>query len=191
MVQAPVKTYVYDCSGGQRFTVRIEPERAILTLDGQTMSLPRLPSADGMEFSDVSATLRIKGDEVSLDLGDRVLRGCQEAPAKAPGPAIKSRGIDIRALGNEPAWSLDIDNDGSTLFINNYGKDQYVFTTPKPTVVGQTGTTIYLIQDAEHTMTIILRDQQCHDDMSGEAFDMAVTLVFDGRRFRGCAKALP
>ena len=191
VVQTPAKTYVYDCSGGQSFTVRIEHARAMLTLAGQTMSLPRLPSDDGMKFSDASVTLRIKGDDVSLDLGGKVYRGCQEKQAKTPGSVTKSRGVDFKAVGNEPGWSLEIDNDGSILFINNYGKDQYVFATPKPTVVRETGTTLYLVQDAEHTMTVILRDQPCHDDMSGEPSNTTVTLVFDGRRFRGCGKALP
>ena len=190
VVQAPVKTYVYDCSGGQSFTVRIEYGRALLTLAGQTMSLPRLPSDDGMKFSDASATLRIKGNEASLDLGDKVYRSCQENQPKVAGSATKSGGVDFRASGNEPGWSLEIDNDGSILFINNYGKDQYVFATPNPTVVRETGTTLYLVQNAEHTMTIILRDQPCRDDMSGEAFDTTVTLVFDGKRFRGCGTTL-
>ena len=100
------------------------------------------------------------------------------------------RGIDFRAVGNEPGWSLEIDNDGNILFINNYGEDPHVFATPDPVINQQAGTAIYLIQDDEHTMTIVLRDQQCYDDMSGEPFDTAVTLIFDGRRFKGCGKAL-
>jgi uncharacterized membrane protein/membrane-bound inhibitor of C-type lysozyme len=190
VVQAPAKTYVYECSGGHSFTVRLEQGKARLTLAGQTMSLPRVPSDDGMKFSDGSVTFQMRGDEASLDLGDKAYRGCQKNLTKAAGSATKLRGVDFRAVGNEPGWSLEIDNDGSILFINNYGEDQYVFATPEPTLVRQADTTIYFVQDAEHTMTIILRDQQCYDDMSGEPFGTTVTLVFDGRRFRGCGKAL-
>jgi len=189
-VQAPAKTYVYECSGGHSFTIRIEGEKARLFLPDRIMSLPRVQSDYGMKFSDGSVTFQIEGDDVSLDLGNEIYHGCQNDLAKAIRVTAKLRGIDFRAVGNEPGWSLEIDNDGSILFINNYGEDQYVFATPEPVIDQQSGTTIYLVQDAGHTVTIILRDQQCHDDMSGEPFDTTVTLIFDGRRLRGCGKAL-
>ena len=189
-VQAPVRTHVYECSGGYSFTVRIESEKARLLLPDRTISLPRVQSDSGLKFSDGSGTLQIEGDEVSLELGDEIYRGRQSRPTQAVREAAQLRGGDFRAVGDEPGWSLDIAHGGSILFINNYGEDQHVFTTPEPVINQQFGTRIYLVQDADHTMTIILRDQQCNDDMSGEPFDTAVTLVFDGKRLKGCGKAL-
>jgi len=186
----PAKTYVYECSGGHSFTVRIEQDKARLFVQDRTISLPRVQSDSGLKFSDGSDTLQVEGDEVLLELGDEIYRGCQSKPTQVVREAVQLRGVDFRAVGNEPGWSLEIDHGGSILFINNYGDDQHVFSTPEPVVNQQSGTRIYLVQDIEHTMTIILRDQPCHDDMSGEPFDTTVTLIFDGKRLKGCGKAL-
>lgn len=189
-VPVPAKTYVYECNDGHSFTARVEADRVRLVLTDQTISLPMVPSDSGMKFSDGTVTFQIEGDEAWLVVGDEIYRGCQSNLARAVWESAKLRGIDFRAVGNEPGWSLEINHGGSLLFITNYGEDRYVFATPIPVTNEQSGTTIYLVQDAEHKMTVILRDEQCQDDMSGEAFDTAVTLIFDGKRLKGCGKAL-
>ena len=44
------QTYVYECSDGTRFTVRIEGEKTWLFLPNQTLSLPHVPSGSGAKY---------------------------------------------------------------------------------------------------------------------------------------------
>ena len=47
-----------------------------------------------------------------------------------------------------------------------------------------------MAKDANHDMTLLIEGQSCHDTMSGELFDTTVTVILDGKTYRGCGKAL-
>jgi uncharacterized membrane protein len=59
-----------------------------------------------------------------------------------------------------------------------------------PTTDPVARTTIYAIQAEDHELAIVLDGEPCHDSMSGEAFETAVTVIMVDKKFRGCGKAL-
>ncbi len=189
-VQTPPQTYVYECSDGYNFTVRIEGENAWLFRSTQTISLPHVPSGSGTKFSDGSTTYWSQGDEALLEVGKETYRGCKNNLAKAIWEDAKLRGIGFRAVGNEPGWYLEINENEKIVFINNYGENQYEFTTPEPLIDQLSRTTKYEVQDDTHELTITLKGKRCHDSMRDESFETAVTVIFDGKYFTGCGKAL-
>jgi len=50
--------------------------------------------------------------------------------------------------------------------------------------------TTCMAKDAKHELTIMIEGQPCHDSMSGEPFDTTVKVILDGKKYRGCGKAL-
>lgn len=58
-------TVSYSCEGGRRLQAlyRAGEPAVTLTLDGQTVTLPQVPTGSGIAFSDGTFTFRAKGQE--------------------------------------------------------------------------------------------------------------------------------
>ena len=188
--QSDAKTYVYECSDGYDFVVRIQKETAWLFLPEKTISLPHVPSASGAKYSEEQITFWSKGDEAFLEIGDRRHTICKNNRALAIWEDAKLRGVDFRAIGNEPGWNLEIIQNEKIVFVSNYGQDRYVFFTSAPSIDQQSRTTVYEAQNDKHQLSVIILGRRCHDNMSGEAFEATVNVILNGKMYRGCGKAL-
>jgi uncharacterized membrane protein len=188
--QGAPETYVYECSDGYRFTARIEEGRAWLFLPNQTVNLPLVHSGSEARYREGSITFQPKGDKSSLEIGEESHTDCTNNRAKAIWEDPKLRGVDFRARGNEPGWHMEITASEKILFVGDYGNNKYAFDSPEPSVDEQARTTTYKAQDAQHDLSILLEGRPCQDTMSGEPFDTTVTVILDGREYRGCGKAL-
>ena len=188
--QAPPQTYVYECGDGYSFIARIEAEKAWLFLPFQTISLPYVSSASGLEYSNGSAHYWPEGDKAVLAVDSETHRGCRNNRAKAIWEHAKLRGVDFRAVGNEPGWYLEISQSHNIVFVGDYGKTRYEFATPEPVLDQHVHTTTYEVHDDAHSMTIVLKGERCHDSMSGEPFETTVSVILDGKHLRGCGKPL-
>jgi len=114
----------------------------------------------------------------------------------APAPVAGSRavvrnarsgGVEFRASGNEPGWTLEILAD-RLVFVGNYGAERA--TTPRPAPHLESGETVYAAVTEAHRLTVRIRPTPCADSMSGERYDANVEVELDGRRYRGCGGAL-
>ena len=77
---AAPKTFVYQCEGGQRFTVEFidNAEFALFTMNNQTLKLPHALSGSGARYSDGHTTLWIKGDGAFVEKdGKIIIKDCQ------------------------------------------------------------------------------------------------------------------
>jgi membrane-bound inhibitor of C-type lysozyme len=77
---AAQKPFVYQCEGGQSFTVEFidNAEFALFTLNNQTLKLPHALSGSGARYSDGHTTLWIKGDGTFVEAdGKIILKDCQ------------------------------------------------------------------------------------------------------------------
>jgi uncharacterized membrane protein len=95
---------------------------------------------------------------------------------------------DFRAIGQEPGWLMEIEGGQITLAMD-YGERRVTAPAPEPETP-RAGLVIYRVRTPEHAITITIEDRPCQDIMSGEAFPSAVTVVLDGREYRGCGRAL-
>lgn len=186
----PAKTFVYECGDGKVFTVRVESESAWLFLPQGSKRLPSVPSGSGAKFGDGSATYWSKGEEALLELEGKIYRGCVNNRRMAIWEDAKLRGVDFRALGNEPGWYLEISEENRLLLVDNYGQDRHEFVLSGPSVDNVSGIARYQVRSDAHDLNLTLEGRRCTDTMSGETFETTVTLVFDGRRLSGCGRPL-
>jgi len=89
----------------------------------------------------------------------------------------------FQARGNEPGWSLKIEDDRMTL-VRDYGKTVSVFPKPKAAAAG-CGVRFQASIQAQ-TVIVRIEDRLCRDDMSGMPHPKRVSVEIDGGILRGC-----
>ncbi len=105
-----------------------------------------------------------------------------------PWEDARSRGIDLRALGNEPGWFLEIDNEKWMRLLYAYGERQA--TTPVPAPVVANGVTTYSAEGSGHMLRAEFREQTCSDGMSDQSYPLTVTVTIDAVVLKGCGRQL-
>ena len=185
-----MQTCVYECNDGYGFIARIEGEKAWLFLPNGTISLPHVRSGSGARYSDGSITFWSKGEAALLETDGNSRRNCRNNRRKAIWEDAKLNGIDFRAVGNEPGWHLEIRTGDKIVFVGDYGQSRYQFATPEPRIDQQSRITIYEAQEGEHQAVIRIEGRSCGDTMSDETFEATVTVTLDGKKYRGCGRAL-
>lgn len=184
------QTFIYECEGGFTFTARTTDRTAWLFLPGEAVQLPRVPGAVGNTYRGTQITLATDGANATLDTGGFSYRHCRNNRAKAIWEHARLNGVDFRATGNEPGWTLEITLDQDIVFVTDYGSSTYRFRTPDPDIDQTAKITTYASRDEKHQLTVQLETQSCHDSMSGDPFEVTVTVFLDDRQYRGCGTAL-
>jgi putative lipoprotein len=100
----------------------------------------------------------------------------------------KLRGVAFRAIGQEPAWLLEITEGSEIMLSADYGQDVKHYPYAEPVVYQEQRRTLYGIDD--ENIEIEIRGQPCKDVMSGEEFSTSVTIRTADRELRGCGRAL-
>jgi putative lipoprotein len=183
------KAFAYDCDGFA-FTVRIEEDRAQVFLPDRSLTLARVPAASGAKYRDGATVFWSKGDEALLEVDDATYRNCSSNPGRAVWENAKLRGVDFRALGNEPGWYAEIDDGERITIVTGYGQTRVRTPAPAPEIDPQAARTTYRVRTEAHDLTIPIEEKECRDTMSGEGFSSTVAVVLDGRQYRGCGRAL-
>lgn len=130
---------------------------------------------------------RVAPGTPAVEPSDPPAEGGLDSP---PWRAAIARGVDFRAVGQEPGWSLEIDRDGATVYLGDYGTDTLSAPTPAPTqTAGADGDVIvWTLRTDGREVDIRVTARECHDTMSGEAFSHTVALAVDGRELSGCGR---
>jgi heat shock protein HslJ len=89
----------------------------------------------------------------------------------------------FKAVGHEPAWTLDVGADRLTLF-TDYGKTRTVLPLPPATRID--GGRRYEARNDAHTLVVTILDRVCADAMTGMPRPAAVEVSLDGKVFKGC-----
>jgi putative lipoprotein len=120
------------------------------------------------------------------------LAACATSPRAAREPSSTASaaqgerlpGADFRAIGNEPAWHMDIANGEKILLVTNYGEQRYEFPFAMPDSTYDRKT--YDITASGHHLKAVIEEKPCNDSMSGRAFANTVTVTVDGKEYTGC-----
>ena len=187
---ATVQTFIYECEGGFTFTARTTDQAAWLFLPGEAVQLPRVPAVRGNTYRGTQITLTSDGANATLESGSSSYRHCRNNRAKAIWEHARLNGVDFRATGNEPGWNVEITLDQDIVLITDYGTSTYRFATPDPDVDQAARTTTYTAVDEKHQLKVLLQSQPCIDSMSGDPFEVTVTVFLDDSQYRGCGTAL-
>ncbi|HZM94163.1 MAG TPA: MliC family protein [Vicinamibacterales bacterium] len=173
----------FDCDT-LALTATFHDDQALIEIPEQrARTLPRVVSASGARYSNGSDTFWNKGREATLELNGRT-EMCRER--REPWQEAADRGVDFRAVGQEPGWFLEIDKEKQIRLIYDYAEHQVTTPVPPPSVKGTS--TIYDAMVESHRLTIVIEDVPCTDAMSGEAFPRSVSVTLDSKTLRGCGK---
>ena len=186
----PEQTWVFECPDDYSFVARTRGDSIWLFLPGLTVELPKAASANGSRYSDGSTVFLIDGDRSDLETASARYAGCRNNRALAIWEHAKLSGVDFRATGNEPGWTLEISNRYDILVVTDYGQTTYRFPSASLESKPDSRTTIYRARNENDSAEIVITPGPCRDSMSGEAFSAAVSVRINDREYRGCGRAL-
>lgn len=177
---------VFDCEG---LTISVASEASAVRIGAppdRTLLLPETGDASsGSRHSDGTTTFQRSGTEATFTMDGRtyVCRALRD-----PWLEARSRGIDFRAIGQEPGWYLEIDDGTAMRLVYEYGSSEAVAPAPPPVVTG--GRTTYSADAGGLTLEAAIEPRLCHDGMSGQPFSHAVTVAIGPTVLRGCGRSL-
>jgi membrane-bound inhibitor of C-type lysozyme/uncharacterized membrane protein len=180
-------TLVYDCNGYE-FVTRLGPGEMALWLPDRYLVLSQVRSASGTRYQEGEVTFWSKGDEAMLFVDGLQHRDCRLLPRRAPWEDARLRGVDFRAVGNEPGWLLEIRRGRDLLYVGDYGSQRVV--TPYPEEQRDGDSRRYHAVTEANELIVEITATPCFDTMSGEGFQAAVNLTVNGRTLRGCGRQL-
>jgi uncharacterized membrane protein len=102
--------------------------------------------------------------------------------------AAKLRGVAFRAVGQEPGWLLEMTTGDKILLVTDTGQTINEYPYVEPEVFQIQRKTVFSVKPGELMVTI--EGVKCSDTMSGEKFEVSVSLVLNGNQLSGCGRAL-
>jgi uncharacterized membrane protein/membrane-bound inhibitor of C-type lysozyme len=181
------QTLVYEC-GDYEFVARTGNGQIALYLPDEYRLLSQQKSASGSRYGDSHVNLWTEGNEARLELGASRILSCVLNRARAPWEEARRRGVDFRAVGQEPGWYLELQHNGPMLFVVQQGSPRVLLDTPEPELEG--GRELYRAVGENNSMTVEVELRHCTDVMSGEVYDSQVSVHLDNNVYRGCGLAL-
>jgi uncharacterized membrane protein len=91
----------------------------------------------------------------------------------------------VAARGNEPFWSIEVDE--TQLIWRSPEAPKELTLQVEPAHYAE-GAVRYIARGGDHELELLLDAQPCRDSMSGDFFAYAARAVFDGEELRGCAR---
>jgi putative lipoprotein len=110
------------------------------------------------------------------------------APLATPWREARERGIDFRAVGQEPGWYIEIDHERSIRLVWDYMERDATMPAVQPSTTQ--GRTTYVATNGTQRIDVVIDDRHCNDVMSGAPYPNTVIVTIDGRELRGCGQYL-
>ena len=112
----------------------------------------------------------------------------EEIAARNVWHAAKLRGVEFRAIGQEPGWLLEMTTGEKILLVTDTGQTRAEYAYVEPEVFQDQRKSVFLVKPGEFRVTI--EGINCTDSMSGERFEVSVFIELNGKTLRGCGRAL-
>jgi putative lipoprotein len=188
-----LRAYAFNCADGPAFVLShaegSQPGEAIeLVLPDGRRRLARVPTASGERYAGGGASLWSKGREATLELNGRTY-ACTENRRRSIIEDARRRGVDLRAVGQEPGWIFELFPD-RMVFSGSYGTKSVMAPRPAPAASPTAGEIVYAAVTEAHRLTARVRETSCVDTMSGERYESTIEVELDGEIYRGCGETL-
>jgi uncharacterized membrane protein/membrane-bound inhibitor of C-type lysozyme len=186
-----LRTFAYDCDDSTYVVASLDraTDGLWLFLPGQTVRLPHAPAASGEKYSDGSVTFWMKGRDALLETpGGRTVR-CTENRRESWFEDAKLRGMDFRAVGNEPGWTLEL-GPAQSILVTDYGTTRYEFATPVPEVDADGLEAVYRATADGTEIVIRTTWEPCTDSMDGSRYSHRVEVQIGEKSLVGCGRGL-
>jgi len=181
------ETWVYSCPGNYQFSARVMNEVVSLRLPTRTTAIPRAGASTGTRYSTSGMELTRSAEGATLRIDGATHADCTGQRAATAWDEARLLGADFRAIGNEPAWSLEVD-DGRTLRFLIEGSSEIHAPISEPVRTG--ATTSYRATSEGHTIEVTIDAQPCANPRLGEGLTHIITLAVDGFPYAGCGRML-
>jgi heat shock protein HslJ len=97
----------------------------------------------------------------------------------------RGRGIEFRAVGQEPGWVVEVNEGENITAVLDYGGTSLLLPTP-PSETAEDGTVTYdASTDTDH-LVLSIKGRTCVDPMSGESHPSTVDLMVNDKPYHGC-----
>ena len=179
--------YVFTCPGDYRFSVREFSEVATVRLPMQTIAVPRVRTASGARYANDRVEFRNRGQVATLRADGENHTGCTGQLAPTAWDEARLLGVDYRAGGYDPIWSLEIDEGKYLRFIIE-GSSAVYFPVPQPT--GDAKGRVYHAVTESQDLEAIIEEKPCRDPSSPDPFPHTVTATYNGIPYPGCGRPL-
>ncbi|CAA0087791.1 Uncharacterised protein [Halioglobus japonicus] len=180
-------TLVYDCNGYD-FVARLGPGEMAIWLPDEYVILSQVRSASGTLYEEGDISFWNKGDEAMLTVAGQSHLNCQLQPERVPWEDARRRGVDFRAVGNEPGWHLEIQNGRQLLLVSDYGMARNL--VPDPVASDSGDIRVYTGSVGDREMRVEILEQACVDTMSDQQFPYRTVVTFDNVHYEGCGHYL-
>jgi uncharacterized membrane protein len=93
---------------------------------------------------------------------------------------------DLRILGTEPFWAIDLSKANNTASYRRMGEADVALGFPAESK-GQDGAVVLTSTSPQGEMVMTLRKQDCSDGMSDRTYPWQAEVAFKGETLKGCA----
>lgn len=101
----------------------------------------------------------------------------------------RARGVDFRAVGQEPGWVVELKEGDQITAVLDYGATSLMLPTPSAGTAEDGTVTYDTSTDTDHLL-LSIKDKICIDSMSGEAHPSTVQLMVNDKDYQGCGNWL-
>lgn len=159
-----------------------------LSLPWASVELPLVPAASGARFGDGDIEFWTRGsDQARLTTADNDSVECSPRDSVSPWTRAMLKGVDFRAVGNEPGWHVEvIEDDGLMFLTRDHGADQQVFEDVE-VLADQAG---YRATYAGKEVVVRLDPSPCQDTIVGWTSPFTVSLGINGQTLQACGRFL-
>ncbi len=111
------------------------------------------------------------------------------APENPSWKKRKSEGIDIIGNGNDPFWSLEIDNEKFIYFRLSTLSKPVIVPIEKPSITRDS--TVYsIVTEAGAPLKVSISSRFCNDGVSDHLYEYKMNVWYKGQLYKGCGVIL-
>lgn len=184
------KTYVWECERNFTFVAYQEGSAIWLFLPDHAVQLPAVKSNFGSSYRSADISFDYRDGQATLKLPEDRYEHCRNNTQRAAREHARLNGVDFRATGIAPDWTLEITLGGNMQLINKTDNSAYQFVTPKPLVLVNERKTLYSTQNKAHQIIVELVGKQCRNINTGVTREVTVNISIDDQKLQGCGGAL-
>ncbi|HSG90874.1 MAG TPA: MliC family protein [Pseudomonadales bacterium] len=181
--------FAWGCDNDARLLTRYDEasQDLALEIDGERHRLRSRRRASGAAWAGEDLEFWNQGGE-AVFTRDGVATRCEVDVVRTEDARAAAAGAVLRALGNEPGWSLEIHPQRMT-WVSDYGTRTRVFDAPARAESAAGSAQRWRAGGAAGELEVLVTEASCTDD-GGRVFPVSVTLTFEGRSFPGCGRRL-
>src|ERR1044071_5105367 len=151
---------VFDCENMSRIVVRYLPEGVELRLPDRTVPLARTAGADQKLYNGDGVTFWTAGNYASIEEpGGTYI--CRSAPNEIDWEDARLRGIELRAAGEDPQWSLEIDEGRQIEFVAAAGSTRRGIPAYAQELHDALARPTYNARSGEHPLRVEFESRLC------------------------------